>query len=169
MPYILQASLQIEREIFENTTVSIGTMWNHGVHLLSGSAYDANLNPLQGTTTYITCPPGATTAPCSGPSITLPNMDNDLLTEGRINPNLGQINELISPAQNYYNSFFVQLQHRMSQAFLCNSPTPSPRASCWMEWTSTISSTSAIRTLLRCSTSGIALALPESTVPGSNN
>ena len=32
VPYILQASLQIEREIFENTTVSIGTMWNHGVH-----------------------------------------------------------------------------------------------------------------------------------------
>jgi hypothetical protein len=61
------------------------------------------------------CPPGATTAPCSGPSITLPNMDNGLLTEGRINPNLGQINELISPAQNYYNSFFVQLQRRMSQ------------------------------------------------------
>jgi hypothetical protein len=117
VPYILQASLQIEREIFENTTVSVGTMWNHGVHLLSGSAYDANLNPLQGTTTYVTCPPGATTAPCSGPSITLPNMDNNLLTEGRINPNLGQINELISPAQNYYNSFFVQVQHRLSQHF----------------------------------------------------
>jgi hypothetical protein len=117
VPYILQASLQIEREIFENTTVSIGTMWNHGVHLLSGSAYDANLNPLQGTTTYITCPPSATTAPCSGPSLTLPNMDNNLLTEGRINRNLGQINELISPAQNYYNSFFVQVQHRLSQHF----------------------------------------------------
>jgi hypothetical protein len=42
-------------------------------------------------------------------------MDNGLLTEGRINPNLGQINELISPAQNYYNSLFVQVQHRMSQ------------------------------------------------------
>jgi len=117
VPYILQASLQIEREISENTTVSIGTMWNHGVHILSGSAYDANLNPLQGTTTYIVCPPGATTAPCSGQSITMPNMDNDLLTEGRINPNLGQINELISPAQNYYNSFFVQLQRRMSDHF----------------------------------------------------
>jgi Carboxypeptidase regulatory-like domain len=117
VPYILQASLQIEREIFQNTTISIGTMWNHGVHLLSGSAYDANLNPLQGTTTYITCPAGATTAPCSGPTITLPNMDNDLLTEGRINPNFGQINELISPAQNNYNSLFVQLQHRMSQRF----------------------------------------------------
>ncbi len=117
VPYILQASLQVEREIFENTTLSIGTMWNHGVHILSGSAYDPNLNPLQGTTTYTVCPPGATMAPCSGRTITLPNMDNDLLTEGRINPNLGQINELISPAENYYNSLFVQLQHRMSQRF----------------------------------------------------
>ena len=115
VPYILQASLQIEREILRNTTVSIGTMWNHGVHILSGSAYDLNLNPLQGTTTYIVCPPNATAAPCSGPTITLPNMDNGLLTEGRINPNLGQINELISPAQNYYNSLFVQLQRRMAE------------------------------------------------------
>jgi hypothetical protein len=119
VPYILQASLQIEREIFENTTVSVGTMWNHGVHILSGSAYDLNLNPLQGTTTYIVCSPSvafsANPAPCSGPTITLPNMDNGLLTEGRINSNLGQINELISPAQNYYNSFFVQVQRRMSR------------------------------------------------------
>jgi len=115
VPYILQASLQIEREIFRDTTLSIGAMWNHGVHLLSGSAYDLNLNPLQGTTTYIVCPPSATTAPCSGQTITLPNMDNGLLTEGRINPNFDEINELISPGQNHYSSFFVQLQHRMSQ------------------------------------------------------
>jgi len=115
VPYILQASLQIEREISENTSVSIGTMWNHGVHLLSGSAYDLNLNPLRGTTTYIFCPPGATTVPCNGQAITLPSMDNGLLTEGRVSPNLGQINELISPAQNHYNSFFVQLQCRMAQ------------------------------------------------------
>jgi hypothetical protein len=90
-------------------------MWNHGVHILSGSAYDLNLMPLTGTTTYIVCPPGTTTAPCNGRTVILPNMDNGLLTEGRINPNLGQINELISPAQNYYNSFFIQLQRRMSQ------------------------------------------------------
>jgi hypothetical protein len=115
VPYILQASLQIEREISESTTVSIGTMWNHAVHMLAGSAYDLNLNPLQGTTTYVVCPPGATTAPCSGQTITLPNMDNGLLTEGRINPNLGEINELVSPGQNNYNSFFAQLQRRMSQ------------------------------------------------------
>ena len=116
-PYILQASLQIEREIFENTTLSIGTMWTHGVHLLSGTAFDLNLNPLQGTTTYVICPPSATTAPCSGRTIVLPNIDNGLLTEGRINPNLGQINELISPGQNDYNAFFVQVQHRMSHGF----------------------------------------------------
>src|SRR5208283_3316920 len=38
-------------------------------------------------------------------------------SEGRINPDLGQINELISPAQNHYNSLFVQVQHRMSHGF----------------------------------------------------
>jgi hypothetical protein len=115
VPSVLQASLQIEREISENTTVSAGTMFSHALHLLSGSAYDLNLNPLQGTTTYIVCPPGTVSAPCNGQTITLPNMDNGLLTEGRINPNFGEINELISPAQSYYNSLFVQAQHRMSQ------------------------------------------------------
>jgi Carboxypeptidase regulatory-like domain len=114
VPYILQASLQIEHEIADNTTLSIGTMWNHGVHILSGSAYDANLFPLRGTTTYIVCPPGTVAAPCTGPSYTLPTMDNGLLADGYLNPNLGQINELISPAQNYYNSFFAQLQRRMT-------------------------------------------------------
>jgi hypothetical protein len=119
-PDILQASLQIEREIFRDTTLTIGTMWNHGLHILSGSAYDLNLMPLSGTTTYTVCPPGTTGPPCNGPTITLPNMDSGLLTEGRINPNLGQINELISPAQNYYNSLFVQVQRRMSQGLSLN-------------------------------------------------
>jgi hypothetical protein len=114
VPYVLQASLQIEQEISENTTLSIGGMWNHALHLISGSAYDLNLNPLQGTTTYVVCPPGTTAAPCTGQTITLPNMDNGLLTEGRINPNLGEINELISPGQSYYKSIFVQLRRRLS-------------------------------------------------------
>ena len=127
-PYILQASLQVERELDENTTLSIGTMWSRGVHIISGSAYDANLCPLQGTstgpcataatgtTTYIVCPPNVTALPCSGPSYTLPNMDNALLTDGLIpNTTLGQIQEVISPAQNIYNSLFVQVQRRMSK------------------------------------------------------
>ncbi len=122
-PYILQASLQIQREIGENTTVAIGTMFNHGVHIISGSAYDLNLPPLTGTTTYIVCPPGTTVVPgsfappCTGPSYTLPNMDAGILAAGEgVNyPNLGEINELISPAQNYYNSFFAQLQRRMTR------------------------------------------------------
>ncbi len=119
VPYILQASLQIEREIFENTTLTVGAMWNHGVHILSGSAYDANLLPLTGTTTYIVCPPSALTpsaqfTACNGPSYTLPTMDNGLLADGLVSTQLGQIQELVSPAQNHYNSLFVQVQHRMS-------------------------------------------------------
>jgi hypothetical protein len=107
-PYINQASLQIEREIFENTTLTLGTMWNHGVHIISGTAYDANLKPLQGTTNYIFP---------SGRTVVLPNMDSGLLTDGLISSNFGQIQELISPAQNHYNSLFVQVQHRLSQGF----------------------------------------------------
>jgi len=114
-PYIVQASLQIEREFLPNTTATLGAMWNHGVHLLSGSAYDQNLNPLAGTTTYVVCAAGTTSAPCAGNTIRLPNMDNGLLTEGRISSSLGQINELISSGQNGYNSAFVELQRRMAQ------------------------------------------------------
>ena len=114
VPYVLEGSLQIEQEIARNTTLTLGTIWSHGVHLLSSNAYDLNLNPPQGTTTYIVCPPGTTTAPCAGQSVTLPNLDNGLLTEGRINPNLGQINALISPGQNQYNALFVQVQRRMT-------------------------------------------------------
>ncbi len=117
VPYIEQASLQIEREIFENTTLTLGTMWNHGVHLISGTAYDANLKPLVGNTTYTVCPPGTTTAPCSGPTYILPTMDSGLLHDGLINSTFGQIQELISPGQNNYNSLFVQVQHRLSQGF----------------------------------------------------
>ena len=113
-PYILQSSLQIEREILRDTTLSVGTMWTHGVHLISSSAYDLNLMPPTGTTTYITCAAGTTEPPCNGPSVTLPNLDSRMLQEGRINPNLGQINALISPGINNYNSLFIQLQRRMS-------------------------------------------------------
>jgi hypothetical protein len=115
VPYILQASLQVETEILTNTTFSIGTMWNHGVHLLSGSAYDLNLMPLQGTTTYVVCGANATAAPCPGTTIVLPNMDNGLLSEGRVSSSLGQILELISSGQNDYNSLFATLQRRVAR------------------------------------------------------
>ena len=117
-PYVFEASLQIEQEIVENTTFSVGTMWNRGVHLFASSAYDLNLNPLQGTTTYVVCPIGTTILSCAGPTVSLPNMDNNLLTEGRINSNLGQINELISPGQNQYNPLFVELKRRMSKGLM---------------------------------------------------
>jgi hypothetical protein len=111
-PYILQSSLQIEREIFRETTLSVGTMWTHGVHLLAGSAYDMNLMPPVGRTTYVACPPGTAQLPCNGPQVVLPNLDSGLLREGLINPNVGQINALISPGINNYNAMFLQLQRR---------------------------------------------------------
>jgi hypothetical protein len=114
-PYVLQSSLQIEREILPETTISAGTMWTHGVHLIASSAYDLNLIPPTGMTTYVVCPAGTLQAPCSGRQMVLPNLDSGLLQEGRINPNLGQINALISPGINNYNSFFAQLQRRFHE------------------------------------------------------
>ena len=114
-PYVLQSSLQIEREILPETTLSVGTMWTHGVHLISSSAYDLNLLPPTGNTTYTVCPAGTTSLPCTGRQIVLPNLDSGLLPEGRISSSFQQINALISPGINNYNSAFVQLQRRFHQ------------------------------------------------------
>jgi hypothetical protein len=114
-PYILQGSLQIEREILRDTVVTIGTTWTHGVHLIASSAYDLNLNPPTGTTTYTLCPAGAAEPDdCTGRSIVLPNLDSGLLTEGRLTSSFGQVNALITPGLNNYNSFFVQGQRRFN-------------------------------------------------------
>jgi len=113
-PYILQGSLQIEHEILPDTVLTVGTTWTHGVHLISSSAYDMNLNPLAGPTTYVMCPPGAQEPDdcAGGRTVVLPNMDSGLLTEGRLTSAFGQINATISPGVNNYNSFFVQAQRR---------------------------------------------------------
>jgi hypothetical protein len=115
-PYILQGGLQIEREILRDTVITVGTTWTHGVHLIASSAYDLNLVPPTGTTTYVLCPQGAEqVADCNGPQVKRPTLDSGLLQEHRLNPNFGQINALISPGLNNYNSFFVQAQRRFRQ------------------------------------------------------
>lgn len=112
-PYILQGSLQVEREILRDTVVTVGTTWTHGVHLIASSAFDMNLNAPTGATTYLLCPAGATqSSDCNGRTVTLPTLDSGLLTEGRLTSNFNQINALITPGLNNYNSFFVQAQRR---------------------------------------------------------
>jgi hypothetical protein len=124
-PYIMESSLEIQQQLLPNTTLSVGTMWTHGVHLISSSAYDMNLIPPTGTTTYIQCPGGFQSGPVQGCigapglSSTLPNLDSGLLTDGLIPCSTcangvfpGQVNALISPGNNNYNSFYVQLQQR---------------------------------------------------------
>jgi carboxypeptidase family protein len=118
-PYVLSASLEIQQRLGADTTLSVGTMWTHGIHLISSTAYDLNLKQPPGSTTYIVCPPDAVKAPCSGRTIVLPNLDAVLLEgqEGAIAGNLGQLNALISPGLNHYNSLYVQLQRRISSGF----------------------------------------------------
>jgi hypothetical protein len=115
-PYVLQGSLQIEREVARDTVITVGTTWTHGVHLLSSSAYDLNQSAPVGTTTYVQCAPGATDpGGCQGPSVTLPNLDSQLLAENdhRLTTSFGQINALISPGVNNYDALFVQAQRRL--------------------------------------------------------
>jgi hypothetical protein len=114
-PYIQEASLEIQREILHNTTVAIGTMWTHATHLIASTAYDLNLCPPQGVPGSSVCLPMGTTTYTlpSGASVTRPNLDSGLLTEGRLIPDYsGQINSLISPGNNNYNSVYVRFQQR---------------------------------------------------------
>ena len=121
-PYILQGSLQIEREILPDTVVTLGTAWTHGVHLIASSAYDLNLMPPVGQTTYVLCPASAAQVEdCNGPQIVRPTLDSGLLQEQRLNPNFGQINALVSPGLNNYNSFFVQAQRRFRRGLAFQS------------------------------------------------
>jgi len=122
IPYILESSLEIQRELVPNTTITVGTMWTHGVHLIGSSAFDKNLVAPTGTTQYIVCPAGVgqgtpgspdpSTTVCTSAPITGANLDSGLLTEGRITSAVGQINALISPGVNNYNSLYVQVQRR---------------------------------------------------------
>ncbi len=125
IPYVLESSLEVQRELISNTTLTVGTMWTHGVHLLGSTAFDKNLIPPTGTTTYIVCPAGVgqgvpgspepSTTVCTGPTVTGPNLDSGLLTEGHITSAVGQINALISPGVNNYNSLYVQVQRRAAR------------------------------------------------------
>jgi len=124
VPYILESSLEVQRELFPSTTLTVGTMWTHGVHLLASSAYDKNLIPPTGTTSYTVCPAGVgqgvsgspdpSASVCTGPTTTGSNLDSGLLTDGLITSAVGQINALISPGVNNYNSFYAQLQRRVA-------------------------------------------------------
>ncbi len=122
-PYVLEASLEVQREVLPNTTIAVGTVWTHAVHLISSTAFDLNLiRPPAGTTTYTVCPAGTVTASssvCTGPSVTAPTLDGGsfglgFLQDGQLTPNFNQINALISPGTNNYNSGYFQLQRRVS-------------------------------------------------------
>jgi hypothetical protein len=129
IPYVIESSLEIQHEFMANTTVTVGTMWTHGVHLLASTAYDKNLIAPAGTTQYIICPAGVgqgipgspdpSTAVCTAPPISASTLDSGILgaSEGRITGAVGQINALISPGVNNYNSLYAQLQRRVGRGF----------------------------------------------------
>jgi hypothetical protein len=116
-PYIMSSNLEIQRELAPNTTLTLGTLWTHGVHLIASSAYDLNLKPPSGTTTYVVCPSPTSVSGCSGPTFSGLNLDSGLVShsEGLITKAFGQINALITPGVNQYNSFYAHLQRRVSQ------------------------------------------------------
>ena len=107
-PSIVNSSLQIEREVAHRTILTVGSMWSHGMHLTSSTAYDLNLKPPTGTTTYILA---------NGTTVTEPNLDSLRLQEGLISSRVGQINALFSPGINNFVSLFTQLNRQLDHGF----------------------------------------------------
>ncbi len=120
-PTTIQASLQVEQQLTNTVSVTVGSIWAHSYHLISSSYYDLNLQRPTGTTNYVVCPPGTTVAPCAGVAqVSRPNLDSGLLQEGARFPGIGQVNALISPGNSNYTSGFAQLRQAMSHGFTAN-------------------------------------------------
>jgi hypothetical protein len=108
-PSVINASLQIDQEIAPHTILTVGSMWSHGMHLTSSTAYDLNQNAPTGTVNY-------NIVDASGnllKTVTEPNLNN--LTEGAISSSFGQINALISPGIDNYVSLFTQLNRQVTR------------------------------------------------------
>jgi hypothetical protein len=106
-PSVINSSFQIDQELAKGTILTVGSLWSHGMHLTSSTAYDQNLNVPTGTTTYLN--------PAGGVIAIEPNLDQLALGEGRLTSALSQINTLISPGIDNYNSLFVQLNRQAAK------------------------------------------------------
>ena len=104
-PSVVNASLQVDHQLAAHTALTVGSLWSHGMHITSSTAYDLNLKPPTGTTTFLLP---------NGTSVVRPNLDSGLQQEGLISPSFGQINALISPGINNYVSLFTQLNRQVA-------------------------------------------------------
>ena len=104
-PSVVNASLQVDQEVAPHTVLTVGSLWSHGMHLTSSTAYDLNLLQPVGTTTFVLP---------NGTSVVEPNLDSGLQKEGAISSSFGQINSLISPGINNYVSLFTQLNRQVA-------------------------------------------------------
>ncbi|HYR91524.1 MAG TPA: carboxypeptidase regulatory-like domain-containing protein [Terriglobia bacterium] len=85
--YGLQGNLQIEREVAQNTSVSVGYLYLRGIHIIM----QRNLN---------------------APTLTAAQ---DPINLGRSNPNFGNITQYSGQGDSYYNGMTLSFQHRASK------------------------------------------------------
>jgi hypothetical protein len=110
-PYATQASLQVEQQLTNALTVTVGSIFVHSTHLISQTNYDLNLRQPTGTTQYVVCPDGTAVVPCAGTnSVTLRNLDSRMLQQGARFPGFGQVRALVSPGNSNYNAGFIEFR-----------------------------------------------------------
>lgn len=105
--YSEQGTVAVERQIAQNTALTVSYVWSRGIHITSAS--DANIGAPTGSYTYAILNAqnqqvGTYTTPL-------------YLYANRLNKNYNSIIEMQSNANSYYDGLLVQLQKRYSSWF----------------------------------------------------
>jgi len=109
-PYAIQYNLNIQRELFKDTVLTVGYVGSKGIHLYTGREYNPPIpTVINGVSYYSSCSGiyGDTVCP-AGTRIT---------ANPRINPNFGDLVELQPISTSNYNSLQVILNRRFSANF----------------------------------------------------
>jgi len=104
-PYVIQYNLSVQRELMQNTVLTVGYVGSRGVHLLT----QEEQNPLKvDPTTGLTVNTGNAFGGFSSAS------RSAVATFGRVNPNLGSFPDFIPTTNSRYNSMQVAVNRRFS-------------------------------------------------------
>ena len=108
-PYVIQYNLNIQREIFKDTILTVGYVGSKGIHQYTGREYNPPFPTVINGVTYY--------ASCSGTyGLTVCPAGTKVTANPRINSHFGQFIELQPISSSNYNSLQVVLNRRFSQS-----------------------------------------------------
>ncbi|MGA9631079.1 MAG: TonB-dependent receptor [Candidatus Acidiferrales bacterium] len=110
-PYVIQYNLNVQREIFSHTVLSVGFVGSQGVHLFS--IHDENL-PVPCSDHPAVLPAGVT---CPATTSGIPGLAGNPFTGLLTNPNFGSLNDATPTSHSSYNSLQVAANRQFTHNF----------------------------------------------------